>query len=338
MAKEYTVKILKSREKRYVFDVDLGYVRGKRRRTTISSKSIKEGREKVSALRLEKGIITNKDCPTFKTCFDLYIKYLEGTEKAIQTIRHKKSAVTHYRDLFDKKLDKVTTDDMISVYEQLKRKDLSNNTIFEIETSMTSFFNFCIKRNYIKVNPLSNKDRVKKIPHEMSFMTENEFKSFVSKVDDQHLQLFLTTLFYTGLRLSECLGLQFSNIKNGELHLTHTRVRTAFELSTSFKTPNSKRIVPLPKWLDLGTGNENELIFPMSETWYRHNYIKYRRLFGYDHIRLHDLRHSYVAMLIHKGVDIYTIKDLVGHEKITTTMDVYGHLYEEKRKDVADLL
>ena len=338
MAKEYTTKILKNGEKRYVFDVDLGYIAGKRRRTTISAKSIKEGRETSAQLRLELGIISSADSPTFKIAFDLYVKSLEDGDKALQTIRHKKSAVKHYIDIWDKKIDRVTTEDIIFVCEQLKEKKLNNNTIFEIETSMTSFFNFCVKRNFIKTNPMANKERVKKVPYKINFLTEEEFKEFIKKVDDSHLRLFLTTLFYTGLRLSECLGLQFGNIINRELHLTHTRIRNASTLTENFKTPNSKRIVPLPKWLDLGTGNERELIFPMSETWYRHNYTRYRKILKLDHIRLHDFRHSYVAMLINKGVDIYTIKDLVGHNKITTTMDVYGHLYEEKRKSVGDLL
>lgn len=55
------------------------------------------------------------------------------------------------------------------------------------------------------------------------------------------------------------------------------------------------------------------------------------------HIRVHDLRHSYVSMLINKNVDIYTISRMVGHNDIKTTINIYGDLYPDKRKYVTSL-
>ncbi|QVK21841.1 tyrosine-type recombinase/integrase [Mycoplasmatota bacterium] len=43
-----------------------------------------------------------------------------------------------------------------------------------------------------------------------------------------------------------------------------------------------------------------------------------------ERIRIHDLRHSHAALLINLGVDPYTIKERVGHEELTTTLDTYG--------------
>lgn len=42
-------------------------------------------------------------------------------------------------------------------------------------------------------------------------------------------------------------------------------------------------------------------------------------------------------MLINKGVDIYTIKELLGHDTINTTLNTYGHLYDSKRKEITKL-
>lgn len=55
-------------------------------------------------------------------------------------------------------------------------------------------------------------------------------------------------------------------------------------------------------------------------------------------IRLHDFRHSYVALLIHQGEDYITIKERLGHGSVKTTIDVYGHLYPNKQKEMADKL
>ena len=53
MAKEYKVRILKNGEKRYIFDVNIGYrADGSRIRKTVTSKSIKDGRKKVAELTL----------------------------------------------------------------------------------------------------------------------------------------------------------------------------------------------------------------------------------------------------------------------------------------------
>lgn len=46
--------------------------------------------------------------------------------------------------------------------------------------------------------------------------------------------------------------------------------------------------------------------------------------------RIHDLRHSHVSWLIEAGWDITRISRRVGHESITTTVDIYGHLWQEE--------
>ena len=55
-------------------------------------------------------------------------------------------------------------------------------------------------------------------------------------------------------------------------------------------------------------------------------------------IRVHDLRHSHIALLIEKGMQSLVIAQRVGHDSVNTTMNIYGHLYPNKQKQVADLL
>ncbi|MGY3779523.1 tyrosine-type recombinase/integrase [Isobaculum melis] len=58
-------------------------------------------------------------------------------------------------------------------------------------------------------------------------------------------------------------------------------------------------------------------------------------------IRIHDFRHSHVALLIHlsKGREEYdTIKECLRHSSITTTIDTYSHLYPNKQRSVSDPL
>jgi integrase len=46
----------------------------------------------------------------------------------------------------------------------------------------------------------------------------------------------------------------------------------------------------------------------------------------------HSLRHTYASLLIANGVPIIEVSRLMGHAKVTTTLEVYGHLYEEDGK------
>ena len=56
------------------------------------------------------------------------------------------------------------------------------------------------------------------------------------------------------------------------------------------------------------------------------------------HIRVHDLRHSHIAFLIEKGTQPLIISKRVGHDSVTTTMNIYGHLYPDKQRQLADML
>jgi integrase len=59
------------------------------------------------------------------------------------------------------------------------------------------------------------------------------------------------------------------------------------------------------------------------------------RNLGYDHIRLHDLRHSYAVASIRSGDDIKTVQDNLGHATATFTLDVYGHVTDQMKRDSA---
>jgi integrase len=52
--------------------------------------------------------------------------------------------------------------------------------------------------------------------------------------------------------------------------------------------------------------------------------------------RIHDLRHSHVAWLIAAGAPLPVIQQRLGHEKITTTIDTYGHLLPDVQRAAAE--
>ncbi len=339
MAKEYKVKKLKNGEKRYIFDVNIGYrADGSRIRTTISAKSVTDGREQVAQLTLGKKQVSSKKSLTFKEAYALYENhYTNEADLSKVTVAVKKSKKKKYTYFENTKLNKIKKADIEHWKKLLKDKGVS---IYGYEEELVSFFKWCLQNELINTSPMKAVKREKRKNTTMNIWTEEQFIIFRNHLRTDNYKLLFTTLFYTGLRVGEALGLQYEDVKGNELHLSHTYKYPQGSgggfLSSDFKTPKSKRIVPIPEWLNFGDGTGR--IFKYSLQAVREMKRKTCERANLPPIRIHDFRHSYVSMLINKGVDIYTIKEILGHENITTTMNIYGHLYDSKRKEISKLL
>ena len=55
-------------------------------------------------------------------------------------------------------------------------------------------------------------------------------------------------------------------------------------------------------------------------------------------IRFHDLRHSCASLLLAQRVATRVIMDILGHSQISTTMDLYGHIFPAAHQEAADLM
>ena len=59
---------------------------------------------------------------------------------------------------------------------------------------------------------------------------------------------------------------------------------------------------------------------------------------GLPPIRLHDMRHSHASLLIEMGFSPIAVADRLGHEKVSTTLNTYGHLFPNKQAGMAEKL
>lgn len=72
-----------------------------------------------------------------------------------------------------------------------------------------------------------------------------------------------------------------------------------------------------------------------SDTLLRKYFNEFIEKAGVPKIRMYDLRHSYVTSMMNLGYEIYAISKNIGHNDIRTTSNVYGHLSEKLRKEMA---
>ena len=166
--------------------------------------------------------------------------------------------------------------------------------------------------------------------------------------------IYLT--FYTGLRLEEVLGLQWSDINGNMISVTRQYRRNVEvekvndrKLTYKFKelkTKNSAREIPLPdkvlKMLE-NLPKDHDLIFsdngkPIEPKRPQRRITALCKKLNIPHRSFHSIRHSYATRLFELDVPIKTVQVLMGHGDISTTMDIYTHVMKEKKLEVLDKL
>ena len=157
-------------------------------------------------------------------------------------------------------------------------------------------------------------------------------------------------LFWTGCREGEMLALCIDDIDlvTRKLHITKTFFRDdSIDYITDPKTVNSVRTIDLPEFLvkeikdylsRLYQYPQDARLFPVTERAVEKCFNYHAKKAEVKKIRVHDLRHSHVAYLIHHDVQPLIIKERLGHKDIKVTLNTYGHLYPSEQRKVAGLL
>ena len=118
------------------------------------------------------------------------------------------------------------------------------------------------------------------------------------------------------------------------------------DVITDPKTPKSNRTIVMPDFLAIEMENfiksiyglkMNDRIFTISKSYLHHEMDRGSKAAGVKRIRIHDLRHSHVSLLINQGYQAAAIADRVGHETVEIT-DRYTHIYPSKQNEMANTL
>lgn len=189
---------------------------------------------------------------------------------------------------------------------------------------------------------------------EHRYLTEAEFWQVLA--DTPHYwRPLIAMLGGTGMRWGEAAALLVSDVSL-ERATVHVTKAEKWDASTSTrtvgppKTPSGRRTITLPNEVidnlePVLTGRKRgERLFlppkggPLRHMTFYRDIWRRKSTAGLDDPkpRLHDLRHSHVAWLIAAGVPLPVIKARLGHEKITTTIDTYGHLLPDIQRAAAD--
>lgn len=195
-------------------------------------------------------------------------------------------------------------------------------------------------KNNLKDVP-QKKKRVAKT--EMKFWTQETFEKFISVVDDPTYHALFTFMFYTGRRKGELFALTPADVNPKSIKINKsltrkTRSDSTFEITSTKaeKTQNipvcevvQKEIKSFEGLAPFYFGGDK----PLASTTVKRVFDKYCQQAGVEIIRIHDLRHSFVSMLIHYGANLMVVADLIG-DTVEQVMKTYGHLYQEDKINI----
>ena len=220
-----------------------------------------------------------------------------------------------------------------------------------IHNQLSAIFNHAVRFYDLKSNPAAKAGSVgKKEAKEMSFWTKDEYLKFADSMMDKPISYYaFQMLYWCGIRLGELLALtpaDFDFIKNTvTISKSYQRIGKK-DIVTEPKTPKSNRIISMPDFLcqemqdyikSLYGCKPIERIFAITKSYLHHEMDRGSKEQGIKRIRVHDLRHSHVSLLIDMGFSAVAIADRVGHESIDITYR-YAHLFPSKQIEIANKL
>lgn len=221
-----------------------------------------------------------------------------------------------------------------------------------LNSQLSAIFNFAVKYYGLSSNPVQKSGTIgKKNSGLEQIWTADEFKFFIDAVSDKlQSKVIFNLLYWTGMRSGEMLALTLNDFDFEERTVSITKNYARIDGEDLFldpKTPKSNRKITLPQFVcdmvkdyadRLYGYDPSDRLFEVTKHYLKHEMERGCKKTGLREIRVHDLRHSHASLLIELGFAPLLISERLGHESVTTTLEIYSHLYPTKHGEVADRL
>lgn len=220
-----------------------------------------------------------------------------------------------------------------------------------LHNQLSAIFNHAVKFYGLKENPAAKVGNMGKArSREMLFWTQEEYQKFAFAVMDKPVSYYaFEMLYWCGIREGELLALTAGDFdfERGTVTINKSYQRIdGRDVITEPKTPKSNRVIKMPDFLveeikeylsKLYGLQKNDRVFTITKNYLHREMTRGADEAGVKRIRIHDLRHSHISLLIEMGYSAVAIADRVGHESINITYN-YAHLFPSTQTDMADKL
>ena len=316
---------------------------------------------KKEALAWEREFLMEKQADvnmTFESFVSLYEKDIKPKLKLNTWLTKESIIKKKILPYFAKrKLSEITAKDIIDWQNEIRNltdchgKPLSKTYLKTVHNQLSAIFNHAIRYYGLQVNPAQRAGNMgTEERREMLFWTREEYTRFSEAMMDKPISFYaFEMLYWCGIREGELLALtpadfDFSR-KTLRINKSYQRLQGK-DVITTPKTKKSNRVIQMPDFLCdeikdylslLYEPVEDERIFQLSKHQLKRGMEYGCKASGVKEIRIHDLRHSHVSLLIDLGYSAVAIGQRVGHESVEITYR-YAHLFPTVQKDMAEKL
>lgn len=354
-------------EARYTTGRDAGT--GKQVQKSVYGKTQTEVRKKLQAacVAIDDGIYIDPVKFTLGTWLDIWLKDYTPNLKP-QTLRAYEG---HIRiqikpALGAVKLSALSTHQIQTLYNRLGKGDgdspaLSAKTVKNVHGVLHKALKQAVEMGFIKYNP-SEACKIPRIDKpKIKPLEDTEIRQFMQAIKGHKYETFFLLALFTGMRLGELIGLtwdcidfkngtiqiyrqlqyfkggfRFGTLKNGKPRIITPAQSVMKLLQEHKKTQNEWRLKAGTLWVAGDFVFTNEVGTHYAHVTVSHNYKRIVRSLGYIESRFHDLRHSYAVAALQSGVIVKTVQENLGHYSSAFTLDVYGHVSDQMRRDGAE--
>lgn len=245
---------------------------------------------------------------------------------------------------------------------------MAPRTVRHIRTVFGVALNLAVKWDLMLRNPVALTDGPQIKKSDAKAFTHEEAQRFLKAIEGDRLECLYLMAISIGMRQGEILGLKWPeldldagmvNVQSTLKRLGKKRTGEAFTL-TSTKT-HKTRLLPIPGFvveklkvhrrkqqeesLLLGLQDPKDgFVFatsnatPFGDANIRRYYTDILIEAKLPHLRFHDLRHSCATLLLTNGIPISEVSRLLGHERVSTTLDIYSHVAPEALRRGSDCM
>ena len=322
--------------------VDILLPNGRRYRRVVGTKKQAEQVHKRVEAEIVGGKWDLRKSENIRFC-DLIKEYLEYAmaSKAKSTYKVDRYRINaHLEPYFGDIPVREISIQMVDKYKAMRVKDgASPCTINNELANLSHIFKMAIRWSYVEKNPVSQVDKMKLVKNPPRFLSQEEIGRLIDFAEGSHIQPVIITAIHTGMRKSELLNLQWSDIDFDQQTITvqskddwHTKNYKARVLKL---TPFLEKTLRHHRDTQKSRGYKSEYVFT-----YQGRRIKWGMDVGFNNIvkkaglgnvTLHTLRHTFASQLVMVGVPLRYVQELMGHQSFQTTLQ-YAHLSEEHVK------
>jgi len=232
----------------------------------------------------------------------------------------------------------------------LQKSGHAKSSVARKIAAFKSFFRYLVKRGIIEIDPAEG-IRAPKQSRPLPKVVSEDLIDHLMNAPDARTpaglrdRAILETLYATGLRVSELLGLKTRDIVEGVDEITvigkrdkqrvvllGSRAMDALSAYLSIGRPALAAKSPTPPDA-LFLGYRGTAMVARSVGRIVDKYVE--QVSGTLKISPHTLRHSFATHLMNHGADLRSVQELLGHENVTTTQ-IYTHVSRERLKEVYD--